>query len=369
MMKNKKLIIATFIFIFIIGEISLGYLYFQRENNISSGWVRFLRKIEAKLNLSLLSFSHNARFTIFHKEEFFPGKKENINFFIAGFGKKNMTDQMYGYRPHPYVNYSNAHGPYVKSVDYFGYRNSRDLYFDSNRKYKLIVLTGGSEAMGFTHNLSIAELIEKQLNNHYKNQKTEKVQEFKVLNLAVNSYAIADEISTYVHLAYNSKPEFVISHSGYNDFAQSGYVPKQFSEELGLNFLFYMYCWSLRLVNLENCPKNMLFYETNPDANDNKILNAYKKNIKKFKTIVETNGGIFITGLQGHMIPLSDQHRKHVRERYDLILDSADKIFDINFMNFKEIKYDDNVHTNYEDGAKIIAKAYADLIIAKLKTD
>ena len=130
-----------------------------------------------------------------------------------------------------------------------------------------------------------------------------------------------------------------------------------------------MYCWSLRLVNLENCPKNILRYEANPDANDNKILNAYKKNIKKFKTIVETNNGIFIAGLQGHVIPLSDQHRKHVRERYSLILDSADKIFDINFMNFKEINYEDNVHTSYKNGADIIAKAYADLIIAKLKTD
>ena len=60
---------------------------------------------------------------------------------------------------------------------------------------------------------------------------------------------------------------------------------------------------------------------------------------------------------------------EHVRERYSLILDSADKIFDINFMNFKEINYEDNVHTSYKNGADIIAKAYADLIIAKLKTD
>lgn len=356
MIKNKKFIIPTFIFLFIISEIILGYLYFQKENNISSGWVRLLSKIEAQ-------------FTIFHKEEFFPGKKENINFFISGFGKKDNNDQVYGYRPHPYVNYSNAFGPHIKSVDYFGYRNSRDLYFDSNRKYKLIVLTGGSEAMGYSHNLSIAELLERKLNNHYKNQKTEKVQEFKVLNLAINSYAIADEISTYVHLAYNLKPEFVISHSGYNDFLYSGFVPKQFSEELGLIFNPKMYCWSLRLVNLENCPKNIVWYKANPDANNNKILNAYKKNIKKFKTIVETNGGIFIAGLQGHVESSSNPNRKHLIERYDLILDSADKIFDINFMNFKEIKYDDNVHSSYKNGANIIAKTYADLIIAKLKTD
>ena len=328
-------------------------LFFIKKNSISC----------------ILSTSQNARYTIFHKEEFFPGKEENINFFIDGFSKKNNDAQTDGFRPHPYVNYSNAWGPYVKSVDYFGYRNSRNFYFDSNRKYKLIVLTGGSEAMGYTHNLSIAKLIEKQLNNHYKNQKTEKVQEFKVLNLAMNSYSIADEISTYIHLAYNLKPEFVISHSGYNDFLYSGYIPSQFSEELGLNFNRYMYCWSLRLIKLENCPKNLLHYKDNPDANDNKIINAYKKNIKKYKTIVETNSGIFISGLQGHFIPLSDQDRKHIRERYNLILDSADKIFDINFMNFKEIKYEDNVHTNYEDGAKIIAKIYADLIIAKLKTD
>ncbi len=356
---KKILIIASLILFFIAGEIGLGYLYFQKENNISSGWVRLLRKIEGKFNLSLLSFAHQ------DNEEFFPGKKENINYFIAGFNTQDKQNIMY--RLHPYVNFSNAWGPYIKKVDYFGYRNSRDLYFDSNRKYKLIVVTGGSEAMGYTHVLSIAELIEKQLNDHEKNQKEEEIKKYKVLNLAMNSYSIADEISAYVHLVYNLKPELVISHSAYNDLNQSRWIPKQFSEELGLNFLPSMYCWAIRMTNLENCPKNKYMYKMNPDMNNNKIINAYKKNVKKFKTIVETNGGIFINGLQGHSISLSDRERMGVRERYDLILDSADKIFDINFMNFKEIEYDDSVHTKYKNGANIIAKAYVDLIIAELK--
>ncbi len=358
-LKKIFLVIFSLFFFLVISEVGLGYLYFQKENNISSGLIRLLRKVENKLNFSLLTFSHK------ESGEFFPGKKENINYFITGFNK--IDKQNLTYRLHPYVNYSNAHGRYIKNVDYFGYRNSKDLYFDTNRKYKLIVFTGGSEAVGFSHDLSISELIEKQLNDHYKNQKEEELTEYKVLNLAMNSYSIADEISTYVHLAYNLKPEFVISHSGYNDFSYSAQVPKQFGEELGLNFLPNTYCWAIRMINLENCPKNIYMYEPNPDANNNKIINAYKKNIKKFKSIVETNDGIFINGLQGHSISFFDPRRIGIKKRYDLILDSVDKVFDINFMNFKKIKYEDNVHTSYKNGADIIAKAYVDLIIAKLK--
>ena len=57
---KKILIIASLILFFIVGEIGLGYLYFQKENNISSGWVRFLRKIEVKFNLSLCFLTYNS---------------------------------------------------------------------------------------------------------------------------------------------------------------------------------------------------------------------------------------------------------------------------------------------------------------------
>ena len=59
-------------------------------------------------------------FVGFGKEEYFPGKKENMNIILsAGIDNLDSKDQMHGYRPHPCATYSNAWGPYVKSVDYF----------------------------------------------------------------------------------------------------------------------------------------------------------------------------------------------------------------------------------------------------------
>tara|TARA_Y100000310_G_C20312845_1_gene637026 strand:+ start:381 stop:596 length:216 start_codon:yes stop_codon:yes gene_type:complete len=70
MYKKIFLVIVSLLFFLIVTEVGLGYLYFQKENNISSGWIKLLRKVEGKFNLSLLSFAHQ------DNEEFFPAKKK-----------------------------------------------------------------------------------------------------------------------------------------------------------------------------------------------------------------------------------------------------------------------------------------------------
>ena len=61
-----------------------------------------------------------------------------------------------------------------------------------------------------------------------------------------------------------------------------------------------------------------------------------------------------------------DQRHKGVKNLYDLITNGENNIFDINFVDFKEIKYEDIVHSKSANGPQIIAKAYVDLIIDKL---
>jgi len=359
MIKKTLLIFCSILFISTILEISFGYLFYLKDDN-SLSLLRLLRKVEREFNVSLLTFN------IKDDKRLTQSKKENKNFFISGF--KNEEN---GYRLHPYINYSNVmvdkrFGFKQEDLDYFGFRNSKDLYFDTERHYKLIVITGGSEVAGFSHKTTIAESIEKQINNHFKNKKDAELIKYKVLNLGMNSYSVSDEISSYVHLIYHLKPEFIISHSGYNDFNYASQIPKQFGEELGLNFMPYMYCWTMRMVYLKKCPKNFYTYKYNSDVNNNKILNAYKKNVKKFKTIVEENDGTFIFGLQGYEMDFMDQRHKGIKNLYDLITNDENNIFDINFVDFKEIKYDDNVHSNSANGPQIIAKAYVDLIIDNL---
>jgi len=135
-----------------------------------------------------------------------------------------------GNKYHAFVDYSGVHGIYPEQIalDYFGFRNDRDLYFDIDRDYTLVVLTGGSESAGYSHRTTIAEHLEKVLN-----EVTERT--CRVLNLGMNSYCLPNEINTYVNLAYHLKPEIVVSHTGWNDFFYARMVPYNF-KRLGLFF-------------------------------------------------------------------------------------------------------------------------------------
>ena len=67
-------------------------------------------------------------------------------------------------RLHPFIDFTRVitrHGS--EKLDYFGFRNDTDLYFSNERNYTLIVITGGSEAAGFTHKKTIAQNLENVL--------------------------------------------------------------------------------------------------------------------------------------------------------------------------------------------------------------
>ena len=145
-----------------------------------------------------------------------------------------------GVRPayHPFFDYRGVYGKFPDDIqlDYFGFRNDRDLYFDENREYLLVLITSGSEGAGFSHRTTVAEHLEAILNE-------KSGREVRVLNLAVNSYCISQEISTYVHLAWHLQPEVVISLCGWNDMAYSQVAPLNF-KKLGLAYPNFCEGWS-----------------------------------------------------------------------------------------------------------------------------
>ena len=323
----------------IILELALGYYKFHKIHGKPAIWYWIERKAYEQAVL---------------KEEPCKIVAEEENPFI-NYGKKG------GSKLHPFIDFSGAYAKgnnYGIRLDYFGFRNDADLYFEK-KDYILIVITGGSEAAGYTHKTTIAQNLENILNANSGCK-------FKVLNLAMNSYCVANEIGAYLHLAWHLKPEFVISHSGWNDFYNARMNPYKF-KLLALNYHQNLRWWLPRLYYLreyqgrEGPVFNKHGYEV--------IVDAYLKQLEKYKTLVNANGGEFIAGIQGYNKQLcrDDAIYKNLLPLYEELgkrLPRLPRVID--FTKTGSLQFADSVHSD-EESSLNIARSYAAVILAGLK--
>ena len=271
------------------------------------------------------------------------------------------------YRPHPFVDYTGAHVNFGESIelDYFGYRNSEDLYFTEQRDYALVVVTGGSEAAGLTHRTTIAQHLERMLNKNT-------AKKVKVLNLAVNSYCLSNEISTYVHLAYHLRPEVVISHTGWNDMLYGMMVPARF-KQLGLIYMKPEEDWLSRWYDLQggDVRKGFASHWRYVSQGQEKLTDGYIRNLEKYQSIVAGNGGTLIVGIQAYHRNLDKDHPLYGRmgSLYDELLKKlVHRKNVINFRRVPGIDFKDSCHST-EQSSLITAKAYTEPVKKILGVD
>ena len=271
------------------------------------------------------------------------------------------------YRPHPFVDYTGAHVNFGEPIDldYFGYRNDQDLYFTERRDYALVVVTGGSEAAGLTHRTTIAQHLERMLNKNT-------AKKVKVLNLAVNSYCLSNEISAYVHLAYHLRPEVVISHTGWNDMLYGMMVPARF-KQLGLIYMKPEEDWLPRWYELKggDVRKGFTSHWRYVNQGQEKLTDGYIRNLEKYRSIVTGNGGKLIVGIQAYHPNLDEDHPLYGRMGglYDELLKKLDHREDvIDFRQVPGITFDDSCHST-ERSSLITAKSYAEPVKKALRLD
>ena len=273
-LSNWFLFFGILFLTLIISEIILGYIGFQRAIPDSFAISRIIKR-------KILPYKTNVEYI-----------SNGTNPFVTYKPKAGEA----GYRLHPFIDYTRAQGLFENMripIDYFGFRNEKDIYFEERDKsHFLVVLTGGSEAVGYSHRTTIAENLQKILNK----ASGQKFKVFKVLNLAMNSYTISNEINAYVSLAYHLKPEFVISYSGANDLYAGIMVPYNF-KKLGLNYLRFMEFWLPRLYDLK---ESNLDYGVINEKGLEIIVDSYLKNVEKYRKIVSSNGGKLIVGIQAY---------------------------------------------------------------------
>lgn len=263
------------------------------------------------------------------------------------------------YKYHPFIDYSFVLGLYPELIphDYFGFRNANDLYFE-RPTCRLVVMTGGSEAAGFSHKTSIAEYLEAILSQRSGER-------FRVLNLAMNSYAVAGEINAYVQLAYHLQPDVVITHSGWNDFLYGMMVPTSFTK-LGLNYCIVLEYWLPRLHELKVYagPDDWVFNEGGAAA----VVDGYILALRKYRRIVEGNGGVFICGLQGYnpqILQAENLLYRRMPSLYEELLGKASREGLVDFTRVPGLEFVDSAHTT-EASAQLTAEIYAERVLAAL---
>jgi hypothetical protein len=270
--------------------------------------------------------------------------------------------------PQPFTGYTGVQSAYPFRKDYFGYRNDEDVYFgrcDPNtRPEVLITWSGNSEAVGLTQETTVPQFLERILN------KRDPVHAYKTLNIADNGYALNDEISAYVAVAYSLKPEFSITHSGITDLAYGGALPGGF-KQLGLIYTSDAYyrwvdlIYDVQLIDNINPMARVL----NPSHMDD-LIPGILKSYDRFNSIVAGNGGELIHGL-----PPFNKARVVQSAYWDIWLpEKLKELHDamppgsfIDFTGRTDIVFHDSIHTETE-AAKIYAEVYADEILRRMKT-
>jgi hypothetical protein len=185
----------------------------------------------------------------------------------------------------------------------------------------------------------------------------------------MNSYTLANEIQSFVHLAYHLKPDLVISHSGWNDVVYGLLISKEFLK-VGLIYNKWQEFWLEKLYGTVKIkpPESWL---TNFDAtNKDMIPTSYWSEIAKYIAISESNGSKLLIGLQGYNKKLDSNDAlypvyKVAHETLKQIFNNVPKAYEvIDFGKLTEIRFVDSCHSTQES-VEIIGDTYSKFILSR----
>lgn len=343
----KKLVVISLGFLISLGllEVGAGYWAFSKHTRNETGLGFLLRSVFP--SAQQVPVSDTAVRTT---------DAEANPFIVKGI----YSGPNFYYQIHPFIDYSGVHtkNALPARLDYFGFRNNTDLYF-TRPKGKLVVLSGGSEAAGFSHREDIAKRLEKLLRKKWRT-------EVHVLNLAMNSYCLANEINAYVQLAYGLKPEYVVSLSGFNDVIYGLMVPPNF-KRMGFSYLKQLEVWWLpRLYQLQYGMRDPV--ELN-EVEANEVSESYFRGVNKYKQIVEGNSGRFLPLVQGYNAefqpPRHATFHNRVEHHYRLLVKAAKGRGMISLGQRIPLEFDgtdDPVHTT-DESAQMTADFIANTLV------
>ena len=346
MKRNLLLLFVRLTCSLLMLEMLSGYYIYNRHHNESS----FVRALVSVTSSGAVGGKPRANAKL-------STDTENV-FLSAKYTEKSPFSEYY----HPFIGFTSPnHSKYDIETDFFGFRNKEDIYFEDNN-YITVVITGSSEVKGHSHETTVAEKLESLLNKNGGKK------EFKVITLAADSYTLSDEINAYVNLAYHLKPQFVISHTGWNDIWFGLMVPYNF-KKIGMFYQFVLLYFLPRLHELKTYSGDQPIV-LNLDGMDLIVPQIIAK-LEKYESIVTSNDGIFIAGLQAiereHQFGSPKNIYSHALDLYEELTEEAGELGHINFTGMEGITFgQDHVHTD-DASSLLIAQRYADVIERELK--
>jgi hypothetical protein len=348
----KKTFLLVFIsvgFALLVCEVIVGYFRFQ-------GLTGSYTAIGEVIEIASKKMGHMSRKNVGIQS---IEKTRKISLSVSPNPFTSYPSSVGSYRYHPFFDYSNVHvqvGREIK-LDYFGFRNNTSkAYFEKDSDF-LIILTGGSEAAGFSHDKTISEILEKSL----MQSAVFTGKRVKVMNLSMNSYVLGNEINAFVHLAYNMRPNVVITHSGWNDMIYGAMAPAPFQVK-GLNYFAPMIDWLPRLYDLR--VGNSLKWGRVITGGISHVTDAYMDNLEKYRNIARSGGAYFLAGIQGYnrAPPADNLHEVTHGLMNELESKLPKKPWIINFSQRHDIKFADTVHSVSSAARRIAAVYHAKII-------
>ncbi len=214
------------------------------------------------------------------------------------------------YFPYGYLFRNVGNGP----VNKFGHRISIELNTLINRPKNHIVIAvfGGSAAWSIftTPHEMFHHRLENLLNEKYSPETV-----FTVLNFGVPGNVILNEMIVHMLHCHRIRPDIVIAHDGFNDFAYGQTSNVDLLAENDITYQTNLEDWSRILHDTSHIPldrpriKGALAVRTRPRF----VIDAYIARQIQFQEIVKGQGGVFVAALQPAFFSKSALSRQEKR--------------------------------------------------------
>ena len=303
--------------------------------------------------------------------------------------------------PFPYNGFYEALSSSFAPIQSFGFRFSENLQEleKRNRDVLLIAVFGGSCVFSpaCLQNETFSSQISLILNKHMEKE-NKRYRSAIVLNFGNSGATVLNEMITYLLFVQNLKPEIVIAHDIFNDFAHGLRTDPVLLAKYKITYLPELENWAQMLLNTpevtlsqNNSASHSFVIRSSPK----RIIEAFLERKKQFLQIVEQSGSKFLYGIQPawfskpnapQEIQKMDKIRKMdvvnapIYERmetlYKMAIESIKMSPPKHFINVHEEfsmcgsedeLFVDHAHLNPE-GDKKVAQSYSNYIINNLST-
>lgn len=284
----------------------------------------------------------------------------------------------------------------VGEIDSLGFRIPSDLSFliDRPKNHKVVAVFGGSAAFSMYSSRSemFSAVLEKRLMEILDRRQTG--EQVTVLNFGMHGNIVINEIMSFILYCNKFKPDVVIAHDGWNDFAYGLISDTHLLEKWNLTYQYNLEVWSQLIHASFDRPVNQPSTPYEPCNLAFSVLRAYMSRKHQFREIVEGSGSKFIWGLQptiydkpniskmeeertilsAHGMGVFSKVYPKVKALYDFFTSSMRATPPKNFVDFPKIfaefdssktHFADHVHT-VPFGDTVIADIYKDMLLVLL---